>query len=443
MPNDYIRPYDANPRYWQYKEQPVLLLGGSLEDNLFQISDLETHLDLLQSVGGNYVRCTMSSRDEGDVWPFAYGDGAYDLDQWNEEYWRRFANLLRWTYERDIIVQVEMWATFDFYPEWPNNPFNPKNNHNYTADEVELTERIINHPAYNANQFFWSIPAYNNQSILLKYQRRFVDKIVELTAPYGHVLYCMDNETHTTPEWGVYWAQYIRRQLPHAQTTQMWWQIDLSHPLHRTVVDNPASFTFCEVSQNNARSGMVHWQNLLRFREKLAPPRPMNNVKIYGLDNGPNWTGSQQDAIERFWRNIFGGCAAARFHRPSHGLGLNETAQTHIRSARLFADTFDVTRDDIVRESLTDEHGHNVYMMAVPGWAYAVFFPQPFSSIQLVIDCVGIDWQLYWLDIEPSCWQKSEFSRTADHIALTGSCKGPSIALVTRSENKLGKTSHD
>ncbi|NLD74710.1 MAG: hypothetical protein GX649_18575, partial [Chloroflexi bacterium] len=71
MDNDArIRPYDANPFYWQYKGQPVLLLGGSVEDNLFQIPNIREHLDLLHSVGGNYVRCTMSSRDPGDAWPF-------------------------------------------------------------------------------------------------------------------------------------------------------------------------------------------------------------------------------------------------------------------------------------------------------------------------------------------------------------------------------------
>ncbi|MCK4629645.1 MAG: hypothetical protein KAT56_11625, partial [Sedimentisphaerales bacterium] len=36
-----IRPYSENPRYWQYKGRPVLLLGGSKDDNLFQIPDLK------------------------------------------------------------------------------------------------------------------------------------------------------------------------------------------------------------------------------------------------------------------------------------------------------------------------------------------------------------------------------------------------------------------
>ena len=45
MPNlDRIQPYAQNPFYWQHKGRPVLLLGGSREDNLFQIPDIAEHL---------------------------------------------------------------------------------------------------------------------------------------------------------------------------------------------------------------------------------------------------------------------------------------------------------------------------------------------------------------------------------------------------------------
>ena len=66
-----IQPYSGSRSYWQYRGRPVLLLGGSVEDNLFQIPHLKEHLDLLHAVGGNYIRCTMSSRDPGDVWPLS------------------------------------------------------------------------------------------------------------------------------------------------------------------------------------------------------------------------------------------------------------------------------------------------------------------------------------------------------------------------------------
>jgi len=127
MEKNRIQIYSENPRYWQYKGKPVLLIGGSVEDNLFQISNLKAHLELLKSVGGNYVRSTMSWVDEGDVPPFKKVGDLYDLNQWNAEFWNRFRNFITWTHEMDIIVQIEVWATFNYYREpWAANPFNPK-----------------------------------------------------------------------------------------------------------------------------------------------------------------------------------------------------------------------------------------------------------------------------------------------------------------------------
>ena len=54
-----IQPWIKNPRYWQYQGRPTLLLGGSKDDNLFQIPDLKAHLDAIRAAGGNYI----SARD--------------------------------------------------------------------------------------------------------------------------------------------------------------------------------------------------------------------------------------------------------------------------------------------------------------------------------------------------------------------------------------------
>ena len=78
--NDRIQPYEKNPRYWQLGGRPVLLLGGTVKDCLFQIPDLEAHLDLLHSVGGNYVRNTMSDRVVEGYEIKAFGQGADGRD---------------------------------------------------------------------------------------------------------------------------------------------------------------------------------------------------------------------------------------------------------------------------------------------------------------------------------------------------------------------------
>ena len=111
-----IKPYTLNEWYWQYKDEPVILIRGSDDDNLFQWTgnELTDHLDLIVSVGSNYLRNTMSDRDEGDCYAFKMSsNNKYDLNQWNEEYWRRLTFFLDETSKRGIIVQLTLWDQFD------------------------------------------------------------------------------------------------------------------------------------------------------------------------------------------------------------------------------------------------------------------------------------------------------------------------------------------
>ena len=88
-----IRPLPRNPFYWEFRGQPTLLAGGSVDDDLFQVDYLEAHLDTLAACGGNYVRNTMSS-SATRPWPFARVGDKYDLDRFNPEYWERLDRLL-------------------------------------------------------------------------------------------------------------------------------------------------------------------------------------------------------------------------------------------------------------------------------------------------------------------------------------------------------------
>ncbi|MCG9127608.1 hypothetical protein JT359_08425, partial [Candidatus Poribacteria bacterium] len=179
MEKDRIQIYKENPRYWQYKGEPILLIGGSVEDNLFQIPNLKEHLQLMKSVGGNYVRSTMGWNDQENIPPFKKVGEKYDLNQWNEDFWKRFQNFIKWTHDMDIIVQIEVWATFTYYREsWASNPYNPKNNTNYTVDETGLPIEVDSHPVATKNNFFWSVPKERNQETVLKYQEKYVDKLL-------------------------------------------------------------------------------------------------------------------------------------------------------------------------------------------------------------------------------------------------------------------------
>ena len=429
--------YRPNPAYWQYGGQPILLIGGSREDNLFQIPDLTEHLDLLTSVGGNYVRNTMSSRDEGNVWPFKRVIAGYDLEQWNDEYWHRFETFLQLTQARDIIAQIEIWATFDYYREnWAVNPFNPKNNINYTAEQTGLPEHVKTHPTRTENNFFWSIPAERNQRTVLKYQQRFVDKILSYSLRYGNVLYCMDNETSVTPEWGKYWSEYIKAKAKAAHifvhTTEMWDKWDLAHPQHNPTFDHPETYSFVDISQNNHQKGQKHWDNAQRQRARISGSiRPLNNVKIYGADTGR--FGSDRDGMERFWRNIFGGLASARFHRPDSGLGLGEKAQANIRSMRLLADRMDIFTCAPHNDLLSDKAQNEAYCLANPGKEYAVYFPDG-GEVTLDISSLKKPAALTWLNILDCRW--ADVRHIAEGRKLTLQCPGRGYwaALVKKPE---------
>ncbi len=407
-----IQPYAKNPFYWQHKGRPVLLLGGSVEDNLFQIPNLKEHLDLLRAVGGNYVRCTMSSRDEGDVWPFERDPhtGMYDLNKPGTAYWRRFETFLELAAERDIVAQFEMWDRFDFArAPWADNPYNPKNNANYTAKECGLKEEIGTHPGQRENPFFRSVPELENNRLILGYQQRQVDKMLSISLQYGNVLYCIDNETNESPEWGWYWARYIRDRAAEAgvgvEITEMWDAWNLLDGEHAATFNHPDIYSFIDISQNNHQPADSHWENPQIIRKRIKSSghlRPMNSVKIYGANSGRY--GSTRDAQERFWRNILGGLASSRFHRPPSGLGLNRIAQAHIKSMRIFTDEMDIFLCEPSNDLLENRSWNEAYCTANPGVEYGVFFPDGGNVLLDVSHTAGKPLSLRWLDIRECRW---------------------------------------
>jgi len=422
---DRIRPYEANPRYWQYQGRPVLLLGGSKDDNLFQIPDLQEHLDELVAVGANCIRNTMSDRpDHGfEVHTFhRRPDGTFDLDRWNDEYWQRFENLLRWTAERDIIVQIELWDKWDLHGDlWTRHPWNPANNVNYTHENTRLAGAYTP-PQYSGGRshgephdFFLSVPALNDDRIVLSYQQRFVDKVLAYSLRHNHVLYCISNEIHPQfpPEWGWYWARYLREKAAAAgrgiEVTEMYWTPDLKAEQHRASLDRPEIYSFFEASQNSARlDPEENWENLqFVYRYLSSRPRPINNTKIYGADRGPFWAGSTQNAQEKFWRNIFGGSASSRFHRPAAGLGLSEAAQVHIKSLRMLTDAMNVFACEPRNELLSDRSPNEAYCFAQPAQQYAVYFPDG-GGVTLDVSSAKGTLQVRWLDINRSRWEEPQ-----------------------------------
>ncbi len=451
-----IRIYQENPFYWEYKGQPVLLAGGSKEDNLFNHAEgLEEHLDLLRRCGGNYIRNTMSSRNPGNPWAFKkLENGLYDLDLWNDEYWQRFENLVSMTGERDIIIQVEIWDPWDYYRSeaslghgsgnvgWESNPFNPALNINYTPEETGLATEIHTWPAGSPSEhlFFHTPPELADIPVVRKYQERFVEKILSVTLDYPNILYCMNNETGEHPEWGVYWANFIRgiaeREGREVFLADMRYSTNLQTEDHRKLLHDSENFDFFEVSQNNNNvNDQLHYDRLIEIREQIIDnPKPLNNVKIYGGE--PAWTTSAEEGTRRFWRNVFAGSASVRFHRegPSDhyfGIGLSELAQTHIRSMRMFADEFHVFSSEPANHLLTDREPNEAFCLAEPGRQYAVYFP---DGGEVTLDLAGADgvWVFRWLNIMSNEWLEGMSLEGGRRVSLKTPGIGQWVATAVR-----------
>jgi hypothetical protein len=380
-----IRPSASNPRYWEYKGRPTLLLGGSDDDNLFQwpAERLDSQLALLRRVGGNYVRNTMSDRRDGgfEQYPFARRpDGKYDLDSWNDEYWNRFERFLQSTSNRDIIVQIEVWDRFDYSgANWPPHPYNPINNVNYTREASELAPEYPEHPGANAQPFFFTTPRQRNIAVVLRYQQRFVDRLLAHTLKYGHILYCIDNETSGEAAWAQYWAEYIKAKGKAAgrrvQVTEMWDDWDITAARHRQTLDHPDLYDFADLSQNNHNSGRQHWRNALWARQYVARRlRPLNAVKTYGAD-GNRFGHTDQDGLERFFRHVLAGFAAVRFHRPDSGLGLKPKAQSAIGAVRELESVMGFLDLTPSREVLDNGKGGDVYTSMGGANRRVLYFP--------------------------------------------------------------------
>ena len=408
-----IRIYDQCKWYWQYKGEPVVLRGGSDDDNLFQWSgnDLTAHLDLLASVGGNYIRNTMSDRDEGNIYAFKQtSDSEYDLTQWNNEYWNRLDFLLSETTRRDIIVQLTLWDQFDLGGNaWDVHPWNPNNNSSMSSGTWE-----------NREDFYSTVD--RNATDELKYQQQYINQLLSISLQYDNVLYNINNESSETGSWENYWAQYIK-DAAHQMNKEIYvTNMQLSaYNAVRHVMTNPELFDYVDISQNNQDSkgarGRAHWEYLMFVRQKIASfgPVPMNNVKIYGATDGnTNYSaGSETEAIDRFWRNIFGGCASARFHRPSvpekrWGSGLNERVQVNLTALEMLLEKLDIynctPHNDLMTSTVPVESMMEAYITAKIGSQYAVYFPQGRYKVYIDPWIYTDQLKVQWLDINALEW---------------------------------------
>ncbi|WP_138429446.1 DUF6298 domain-containing protein [Fodinibius saliphilus] len=427
-----IQPYSDNPNYWQYKEEPIMLIGGSNNDNLFQWTGdkLTNHLDSLVAAGGNYLRLVMSDDDDHDLGEvYAFGqrsNGKYNLNTWNPEYWNRLINFLDKTSDRDIIVQLTLWDGWDFGgddgSDWSEHPYNPKNNTNYSTNNTRLPTTWKEPPWREDHPLFLTVPTLNNDIEVLKFQEAFISKLLSIALTYNNVLYNIENEASTPLEWSDYWAEFIHKEAnatgKKIYVTSMRDNWDIRHQDHLHVLKNVNLYQFFDASQNTQmprRHGegaghQIAYEHLLDLKTRIqqSGQRPVNIVKTYGAKNSSNGAPSDAGGLQSFWINIFGGVSAVRFHRPKQGLGISEIALKSIKSARMLSDSTDFFSMFPKPSLLGNRSQNEAYALANTGKQYAVYFTEG-REITLDISAITADSiEVQWLNILTASWTDTE-----------------------------------
>jgi hypothetical protein len=416
MPDSGIEPYDNHSQYWQYEGNPVILLGGTDVDNLFQWprSDLKSHLDTLKSAGGNYVRNVMSDDHDNKVGSEVYAfkevdSGTYDLNQWNTEYWNRLRTLLEETSKRDIIVGIELWDRHDFEEKsWNVHPWNPSNNKNYTASKTTL----------NYKGDFWdTIPSLQDDQKVLQYQEKFVRRILDITFNYDNVVYIMMNESTKPREWSRYWADFVATEADNAGVTA--YRAPMRNEETNTVdqyLNYPDTYDFADISQVNHLANQAHADKIVKLRNEVSDdPAPLNITKTYGGTKDASWYAEHEDeGAAKGWRQVFLGTASMRFHRPPWGIGLDTKAQQHLSAIRMVVDKLKPWESQLHQQAkslLSKREKDETYILADPGRLYALYFPGDSDSTNdepvngdgtVTVDVSGIsgDVRIRWYDIE-------------------------------------------
>lgn len=166
------------------------------------------------------------------------------------------------------------------------------------------------------------------------------------------------------------------------------------------IFEDPEHYMFADISQVNSRNyDQAHWDSLLWLLEKVnTHPRPNNHTKIYGSGYLSFGTGGPEDGVERFWRNIIGGSASSRFHRPDAGNGLNDFAKASIKAARILESLvklWDITpRMDL----LSDRESNEAYLAAKPGESYALYFTDG-GSVSLDLSSAPGSFNVTWISV--------------------------------------------
>lgn len=193
----------ADGRWLEFRGKRVLLVGDSITQGWMELGgdfDQIAYVDALASRGINalliwafigIVDQTTDARigyDAPEVWPWSTKSGRFDLDRFNDQYFRRLRDLVEYANAKDVVVIITVhdgWTKDRF----SGHPFNESNGGTLTnrAQYVELSDYRKEMPG--KLDVGWS-----RQQKHQYYLERFCQRLIDSTGDLPNVAYEMFNE---------------------------------------------------------------------------------------------------------------------------------------------------------------------------------------------------------------------------------------------------------
>jgi len=196
--------HPENQHYLSYQGKPTILVTSAEHYGavLNLDFDFEKYLQTLHSEGMNFTRIFTGSYVEipgsfniqnntlapavgSFITPWKRvaeiglykGEKKFNLDEWNEDYFKRLKSFISLAEELDIIVEVTFFCSTYQDASWERHPFNPGNN---------INEIPLNLERKKSNTL--------NNGFLTGYQKKLVEKIVAELNNFDNVFYEIQNE---------------------------------------------------------------------------------------------------------------------------------------------------------------------------------------------------------------------------------------------------------
>jgi hypothetical protein len=404
---DALRLHPDNPHYFLFRGKPTILItSGEHYGSVVNLDfDYIKYLDELKANGLNYTRIfsgsyieipgafgitknTLAPKFGSFICPWkrsaepGYEDGGnkFDLDKWDEEYFKRLKNFVQEAGSRGIVVEMTLFSSLYRDEGWKSSPLNGINN----VNKIDSIARK-------------NIQTLDNGR-LLKYQENMVRKIVAELTGFDNVFFEIQNEP---------WADFGIKVLDLDRKEE-----DLASWQRIVEVANPASIAWQKhmvsvIVKEMAKRKNTHLiaQNFANFQYKLEDVNPDVSIvnfhyalplsvsenyglnKVIGFDESGFSGGKDETYRKQAWRFIMSG--GGLFNSLDYSFTTDSPEGTDVQQApgggsrelrkqlkilKDFMESFDFVKLKPVKSQKGDDDKHTVYQLAEPGKQYAFYF---------------------------------------------------------------------